>query len=85
MEIAEKIYEGENTSKIPTRAYANRASRGSKRKGVEAASPTNPKMGRAGKRKTRNVAHLIDRPTGGKTCLFHGPGHSTEECKVLKF
>ena len=51
METAEKIYKDGNTSKTPTRADANRASHGRKRKGGESASPTNPERGRAGKRK----------------------------------
>ena len=77
-EVAEKIYEGGNTSKTLPMADANRASHGSKRKGVEAASPTNPETARAGKRKTRNAGHPSDRLTGGKTCLLYGPMHSTK-------
>ena len=78
MEAAGKIYGGGNTSKNPPREDANRASHGSKRKGVEAASPTNPETARAGKRKTRNAGHPSDRLTGGKTCLLYGPMHSTK-------
>ena len=34
----------------------------------------------AGKHRNRHV----DIPTGkSKTCIIHGPGHSSEECKVL--
>ena len=34
----------------------------------------------AGKRRKRHV----DSPTGKiKNCLIHGPGHSSEECKVV--
>ena len=84
MEAAEKIYEGRNTSKTQPREDANRASHGRKRKGGEAASPTNPDTSRTGKRKTRNAGHPSDRLTRGKTCLLHGTGHSTEECKGLK-
>ena len=84
MEVAEKIYKGRNTSKNPPREGANRASHGRKRNVGEAASPTNPETGRSVKLKTRNTGHPIDRPTGGKKCLLHCPGHSTEECKVLK-
>ena len=44
---------------------------------------TNPETGGAGKRKKINAVHPSDRPTRGKKCLLHGPGNSTEECKVL--
>ena len=84
MEIEEKTYKGGSTSKNPTRADSNRAIHGRKRNGGEAALPKTPKTGCAGKRKTRNAGHPRDRPTGGKPCLLHGTGHSTEECKVLK-
>ena len=84
MEIADKFYEGEIPSKITIRAEADRASHGRKRKGVEAASPTNPKKGRAGKRKKNHSGHPSDQPTGDKTCLVHGLGHSKAECKLLK-
>ena len=67
MEVAEKIYEGGNTSKTPIRADAKRASHGRKRKGGESASPTNPGTGRAGKRKKTNTVHPSNRLTGGKT------------------
>ena len=79
-----KIYKGGTTSKNPIREDTDRTSHGRKRKGREDSSPTNPKKGRSGKRKTKNAGHPSDRPTGGKTCLLHGPRHSTEECKVLK-
>ena len=84
MEIAEKIYEGRNTPKTPTREDSNRASLDRKKKLGEAASPNNPKMGHSGKCKTKNAGHPSDRPTGGRTCVLHGPGYSMEECKVLK-
>ena len=67
MEATEKIYEDGNTSKTPPRADASRASHGRKRKGGEAASPTNPETGCVGKSKTRNVVHLRSRLAGGKT------------------
>ena len=79
-----KFYECGTTSKNTIKADANRASHGRKIKGGESALPTNPEKGRTGKRKARNAGHPINRPTGVKTCLLHGPGHSTEECKVLK-
>ena len=43
-----------------------------------------PKKGHSGKRKTKHEVHSSDRPTGAKICFVHGPGHSTEDCKVLK-
>ena len=53
---------------------------------VEAILSTSPKKGRTGKRKTKNSGHPSDAPDGAKnTCLLHSPGHSLEECKVLKF
>ena len=51
---------------------------------VEAILSANPKKGRTGKRKTKNSGHPSDRPTGGKSCLLYGPGHSIEEYKVTK-
>ena len=63
MEFTEKIYEGGKTYETPPRADANRASRGRKRKGGEAASTTNPDTGRTDKRKTRNAGHPSDQPT----------------------
>ena len=69
MEIAESIYEGvvEISYKKPT---------------GESALQWNfyEKGESAGKRRKRHV----DIPTGkSKTCLIHGPGNSSEECKVL--
>ena len=84
METAEKIYKGGNTSKTTTRADANRASYGRKRKGGEDALPNKPETGCSGKREKKSVGHPSDRPTRGKICLLHGPVQSTEYCKVLK-
>ena len=85
MEVAEHIYEGGTSSKIPTRAESNHGGHIRKRKGGEGASPTNPEMGHAGKGRTKNTGHLIDVPTTAKkTCSLHGPGHSSEDCKVIK-
>ena len=50
----------------------------------EKTSLTNPENVRTGKRKKDYAGHSSDRPTGDKTFLVHGPGHSAEECKVLK-
>ena len=42
---------------------------------------TRPKKGeRAGKRRKRHIYTLTVK---SKTCLVHGPGNSSEECKVL--
>ena len=84
MEVAKIIYKDVNTSKTPIRAEANRAIHIRKRNVGEAASPTNPETGRAGKRRTRNAYHPRDWATRGKTWLLHGPGNSTEYCKVMK-
>ena len=48
MEVAEKIYKYDTTSKIPIRVDTNRASFGRKQKGVESASPTNLETGHSG-------------------------------------
>ena len=64
---------------------ANRDSPVRKRKGVEAALPINHKKGRSGKCKTKNIVSPSENTTGeDKTCLLHGPGNFSEECKVLK-
>ena len=85
MEIAEAIYKGGAPSKNTQRAEADRASFGRKKKGRASTLPYNPEQGRSGKRKGRNAGHLSDEPTGAKkTCLLHGPGHSSEECKFLQ-
>ena len=53
--------------------------------GGASASPSNPKQGRSGKRKRSNAGHPSDEPTGAKKkFLIHGPGYSSEECKVLR-
>ena len=49
-----------------------------------AASPTNPEKVSTGKRRKNHAVHTINRPTGDKTSLVYGPGHSMEECKLLK-
>ena len=46
--------------------------------------PTNSKKGRAVKRETKSAGHLSDVTTGAHNkCLLYGPGHSSEECKVI--
>ena len=84
MEVTDKIYKGGNTSKTLPRADNNCAIQGRKQKRGEATPPTNPETGRAGKSNTRNAGHPGDCTTGGKKCFLNSPGHSTEECKVLK-
>ena len=83
METSESIYEGlvEPSNKKPTREYANRAGNSRQNRGEASSSWTSPeKVESAGKHRKS----YVDRPTGKlKTCLIHGPGHSSEECKVL--
>ena len=78
MEIAKSIYEGvvEPYYKNPTRTDGNHAGYSRKKIGEAASSWTLPERGEsAGKRRKSHV----DSPTGkSKTCLVHGPGHSSE-------
>ena len=53
-------------------------------RGGGGSSPTNPKTGLAGNRKTKNAGHLRNWSNRGKTCLLYGSGQSTEEFRVLK-
>ena len=84
MEIDEQVYEGGTPSKTTNGEDSNCAGHIRKYKGGESALSTNPKKGCIGKCKKNYAGHPSDAPTGGKTCLLHGPGHSTEECKVLQ-
>ena len=85
MEIEEEVYKVGNTPKNTNRSEFESASHGRKLKVGEAASPTDPEKGRSGKRNTNDAGHPIDQPNGTKNSFsLHGPGHSTEECKVLK-
>ena len=68
IEIAKKLYERGTLSKTI---------------GGEDASPSNSDEGRSVKRKKNHTGHLNNRSTGNKTCLVHGPGHYTADCKVL--
>ena len=54
MKVAEQVYEGVTPSKTPTMVESNSDGHINKRKGGEATSPTNPKKGRVGKRKTKS-------------------------------
>ena len=84
MDIAEQFYKEGTPSKTTIGGYSNRASHFRKHKGVEAALLANTEKVRSGKRKTNHACHPSDQPTSAKTCLVHGPGNYTEECKVLK-
>ena len=84
MEVSENVYKEVTLYKINTREYANRARNVRKRNGGESASTTNPKKGCSGKRKKNHAVHPSNCPTSDKTCLVHGSGNSTEDCKVLK-
>ena len=65
MEVAEKFYKGGTTSKTLSKEDSNRASHGRKQNRGESALPTNPKKGRAGKRKAKMQAiQVIGRPYG---------------------
>ena len=84
MEILETIYEGGAPYKNTQREEADRASSSINKKGGASASPSNPDQGRADKRKIINAGHPSNELTGAKkTCLLHGSGHSSEECKFL--
>ena len=76
MEVSDKVYKEETPSKITTRADANRFSHDRKHKGGEAAFPANPEKSRAAAWKKSYIVHPNNAPTGGKTLLLNGPGHS---------
>ena len=83
MEITESIYEGvvETYYKKPTQADANRSGQSRKKRGEDSSSWNFPeKVESAGKRRKRHVDSLMGK---SKNCLIHGPGNSSEECKVL--
>ena len=64
MEISKQVYEGVTPSKTTTREDSDRDSHVRKQKVVDAASPTNPKKGRASNSKKKYAGHPINRPTG---------------------
>ena len=83
MEIAENVYEGVVTPsyKKITRAESNRTGHSIKKIGEAASSNTHPATdGIAGKRRKRCVDHS---KSESKTCITHGVGNSSVECKVL--
>ena len=86
MEITEAIYVGGAPSKNTQRAEYDCASFVSNQKVGGSALTSNPKKGRAGKRKKSDVGHPSNAPTGAKkTCMLHVPGHSSDEWKLLKY
>ena len=57
---------------------------GNERKDKPHHLPT-PRRSALASAKQKNTGHPSNAPTRAKnTCLLHGPGHSSEECKVLK-
>ena len=85
IQTPESIHKGGSPSKNIQWEEANHASLISKKKKGASTSTSNPNKGCAGNRKRNDAIHLSDAPTGAKkTCLLHGPRHSSEECKVLK-
>ena len=78
MEISESIYEGvvEPYYKRNTRTDANRAGNSRQKRREAASSRTRPGKGEsAGKHRKGYVNSLTGK---SKTCLVHGPGHSSE-------
>ena len=85
MDISEQVYKGGTPSKTPTREESNRDGHVRKWEGGETASSTNRDKGRTRKRKTKHSGRLSGALTGAKkTCILHGPGHSSEACKLIK-
>ena len=83
MEITESIYKGvvEPLYKKLTQAYANRSDHGRSKRGESASSNTLPlTVESADKRKKRYVYQSNNK---FKTCLVHGPIHSSDGCTVL--
>ena len=84
IENLEPIYEGvvEIAYKKYTRADANRAGHSRQMRGESTSSKTYSEMIKiSGKHKKRYVNHPRDKSK--LTCLISGPGHSSDECKVL--
>ena len=81
--MAGSLYEGvvEPSFEKPSQADANHAGHSNQNIGEAALSCTLHKKGDiAGKRRKLHVDSLTGK---SKTYLIHGPGHSSEECKVL--
>ena len=83
MEIKELIYKGvvEPSYKKPTWVDSNHADQIKNKIGDAASYKTHPAtVESSGKRRKRYVdSSKIE----SKTCLIHGPGHYSDECKVL--
>ena len=84
METADQVYEGGTPSKNNHNwEDPNRASYRTN-EGGECASSSNLEKGRTGKLKRKHADRSRNESTGAKICMMHIPGHSTEECKVLR-
>ena len=57
-------------------SYANSNSHSSDNKGGVSTLSSNPKKGRVGKLRINYVDRPSDALTGGKMCIFNGPGYS---------
>ena len=85
VEITEQVYKGETPSNKKTKGRCQLWQSCQEKKGRRICITYKPKKGRSGKRKTKNSVSPSENTTGvDKTCLLHGPGHSSEECKVLQ-
>ena len=84
MEIAELIYGGvvePSYFKITAREDANRASHIRLKRLESASSQTHSVMGES---TNKRIKWYVDLLSGEfKICIIHGPGHSSDECKVL--
>ena len=84
IEISESIYEVvvETSYKKNTRSDTNRDAQSRKIRGEFASSNTYSKtIERSGKHRKRYVYNTRD--ISKHTFIIHGPGHSSDECKVL--
>ena len=85
VEITEQVYKGETPSNKKTKGRCQLWQSCQENKGRRICITYKPKKGSSGKRKTKNSVSPSENTTGvDKTCLLHGPGHSSEECKVLQ-
>ena len=83
MEISESIYEDvvETSSKKLTRAEAYRGGHSSQNRVEATLSQTRSTTSESAGRRRKQY---VDSPSGkSKTCLIHGPGYSSYECKDL--
>ena len=83
VEIAESIYEGvvEPSYKKPTREDANLSCHSRNKITANSLSNNHPEMGEIHEKRRKRYVYF---PTGeSKTCIIHGHGHSSNECKVL--